>query len=126
MSGVYKNMTRGIVALVFRCRSITGQPSPTSESKAVEWRPVSEVLEAMDPAYAVRITDAFDPAVRVRIHDGVDLLDDAGRSPRTTPRVTSEEGSSPCRQPTAIVRSGRQGKTNGVSATADSRLSDTR
>ena len=95
LSGVYKNMSRGIVALVFRCRPITGQPSPTSESKAVEWRPVSEVLEAMDPAYAVRITDAFDPAVRVRIHDGVDLLDDAGRSPRTTPRVTSEEGCLP-------------------------------
>jgi 8-oxo-dGTP diphosphatase len=29
LSGVYKNMRRGIVALVFRCRIIDGEPRPT-------------------------------------------------------------------------------------------------
>ena len=31
LSGVYKNMRRGIVALVFRCRIIGGEPRPTRE-----------------------------------------------------------------------------------------------
>ena len=76
LSGVYKNMTRGIVALVFKCRPVNGQPGPTSESKTVAWRSVSEVVKDMDPAFAVRITDVFDPEVRVRVHDGVQLIDD--------------------------------------------------
>jgi 8-oxo-dGTP diphosphatase len=32
LSGVYKNMRRGIVALVFRCRIIGGEPRPTREA----------------------------------------------------------------------------------------------
>src|ERR671933_155674 len=37
LTGVYKNMTRGIVALVYRCRPVRGIAHPTSESVAVEW-----------------------------------------------------------------------------------------
>lgn len=83
LSGVYKNMTRGIVALVFRCRSIAGRPATSSESQAVAWRSVAEVTHDMDPAYAVRITDAFNSEVRVRVHDGVRLLSD---NPEPSPR----------------------------------------
>lgn len=75
LSGVYKNMSRGIVALVFRCRPVSGKPTTTDESQAVAWRPVSDVTRDMNPAYAVRITDAFDTIVHVRVHDGVHLLD---------------------------------------------------
>lgn len=74
LSGIYKNMSRGIIALVFKCRPIDGQPTPTSESKAAMWRLASEVIEEMDPAFAIRITDAFDPEVHVRTHDGVEML----------------------------------------------------
>ncbi len=50
-------------------------------------RSVSEIVQDMDPAFAVRITNAFDPEVRVRVHDGVQVLDDeASRSPSALPR----------------------------------------
>lgn len=76
LSGVYKNMSRGIIALVFRCRRVAGQPTTSDESQAVAWCSVDDVTRNMDPAYAVRITDAFEPTVNVRIHDGVHLLRD--------------------------------------------------
>lgn len=75
LTGVYKNMTRGIVALVFRCTSAGGTVAPTPEAAEVRWSPVSEVVATMAPAYAVRITDAFEPGVHTRTHDGVNLLD---------------------------------------------------
>src|SRR4051795_4034316 len=37
LSGVYKNMTRGIVALVYRCHPLAGTARPTRESVAVDW-----------------------------------------------------------------------------------------
>src|SRR5918911_782108 len=37
LTGVYKNMTRGIVALVYRCRPHSGAPGPPQESAAVRW-----------------------------------------------------------------------------------------
>src|SRR3954469_4059866 len=58
LTGVYKNMTRGIVALVYRCRALSGTAHPTRESVAVEWISASEVAERMAPAYAIRILDA--------------------------------------------------------------------
>jgi 8-oxo-dGTP diphosphatase len=33
LSGVYKNMRRGIIALVFRCRIVAGEPQPTAEAE---------------------------------------------------------------------------------------------
>src|SRR3954454_3517689 len=32
LTGVYKNMTRGIVALVYRCHPVAGIPAPSTES----------------------------------------------------------------------------------------------
>src|SRR5919197_2754184 len=75
LSGVYKNMRRGIIALVFRCRIVGGEPRPTSEAKRVEWLSPSQVRELMDEAYATRLLDALNagPAA-IRAHDGLSLL----------------------------------------------------
>jgi 8-oxo-dGTP diphosphatase len=75
LTGVYKNMQRGVVALVFRCHPLADRPHETAEAVAVRWAYPGEVAELMDPAYAVRVTDALSSAApAVRIHDGVHLL----------------------------------------------------
>lgn len=74
LTGVYKNMARGIVALVFRCTPIAGIPVSTAEAASVRWVPLATVLDAMDAAYAVRVSDAFEQGVEARVHDGVNLL----------------------------------------------------
>jgi hypothetical protein len=37
LTGVYKNMTRGIIALVFRCTITGGDLAATDESAAFRW-----------------------------------------------------------------------------------------
>lgn len=74
LSGVYKNMPRGIVALVFRCSPVGGQPTLTNEALSVSWLTIEQIRQQMDPAYVVRVTDAFADEVPARVHDGVDLL----------------------------------------------------
>jgi ADP-ribose pyrophosphatase YjhB (NUDIX family) len=76
LTGVYKNMRRAVVALVFRCRPLANRPHETAEAASVRWVDPAEIAELMDPAYAVRITDAFSGAAPVtRIHDGTHLID---------------------------------------------------
>ncbi|MDA0564605.1 NUDIX domain-containing protein [Streptomonospora sp. S1-112] len=71
LTGVYKNTTRGIVALVFRCKPSGGIEQPTSESTAVEWLTPEQVEERMSEVYAVRLLDALDSSSpHVRTHDG--------------------------------------------------------
>ncbi len=71
LTGVYKNTTRGIVALVFRCKPSGGTARPSSESTAVEWLTAEEIVERMSEVYAIRLTDALDPnSPHVRSHDG--------------------------------------------------------
>jgi ADP-ribose pyrophosphatase YjhB (NUDIX family) len=77
LTGVYKNMTHGIIALVFRCRVISGTPGPTAEASEAAWLTPDEVRERMSPAFATRLLDAIEdhthgPAIRT--HDGKDLL----------------------------------------------------
>lgn len=75
LTGVYQNMSRGIVALVLRCRPLAGQPHETPETARVRWMTSDEIRREMVQAYAVRMLDALDgdpPAVRS--HDGVRLL----------------------------------------------------
>jgi len=66
-------MTRGIVALVFRCTPITGQLAVTSEAEQVQWMELDEIKIAMTPAYFVRVADAFGTEAQVASHDGVNL-----------------------------------------------------
>lgn len=76
LTGVYKNMSRGVVALVFRCVPGGGAPTPSNESVSVRWMTSQEVRESMAPAYAVRVLDAMQNGeVHVRVHDGVAVID---------------------------------------------------
>ena len=71
LTGVYKNMARGVVALVFRCRPTDGEPSTSAEAQELRWLGAADVPEFMDEAYAVRVLDAVSagpPAIRS--HDG--------------------------------------------------------
>jgi 8-oxo-dGTP diphosphatase len=75
LTGVYKNMTRVIVALVFRCKITGGDLATNDEVSAFRWATAEEVTGLADEAYAVRVLDALGadhPAV-VRHHDGVHL-----------------------------------------------------
>ncbi|SPM30518.1 NUDIX hydrolase [Mycobacterium terramassiliense] len=74
LSGVYKNLTHGIVALVYRCRPAEGITHPTAEAREVRWMTRGEVQSAMSPAFAVRVLDAFDESVHSRAHDGVSVV----------------------------------------------------
>jgi 8-oxo-dGTP diphosphatase len=73
LSGVYKNMRCGIIALVFRCRIVAGEPQPT-EAEQIAWLSPDEVRELMDEAYATRLLDALQPGpAAIRAH-GLSLL----------------------------------------------------
>lgn len=75
LTGVYKNMARGIVALVFRCRPVGGAERLSDETAEIAWLTPDEVLASMTEAYAVRLLDALgDDGPYVRIHDGRRLL----------------------------------------------------
>ena len=76
LTGVYKNMTRGIVALVFRCHVVGGTERTSSETDRIAWLTPDQVRERMTEAYAVRLLDALrnpDHPI-IRAHDGVHLL----------------------------------------------------
>jgi ADP-ribose pyrophosphatase YjhB (NUDIX family) len=78
LTGVYKNMSQGIVALVYRCRTTTQADQHTEEAAEVKWHPITAVQELMLPAYAVRVTDATAPGqVATRAHDGTNLINEA-------------------------------------------------
>jgi 8-oxo-dGTP diphosphatase len=76
LTGVYKNMSRGIIALVFRCRSIGGSLTENPEVAGFRWIREADVSSIMSEAFAVRILDAYqhDAAPSIRDHDGVRLV----------------------------------------------------
>lgn len=74
LTGVYKNLTHGIVALVYRCRALDGDAHPTTEAREVRWMTRDEVESAMNPAFAVRVLDAFDERPHSRAHNGVNVV----------------------------------------------------
>ncbi|GAA2905754.1 NUDIX domain-containing protein [Streptosporangium fragile] len=76
LTGVYKNMARGIVALVFRCKVIGGHLTETDEARAFCWVTAEEVRELASEAFAIRVLDAMhhDQPPAIRQHDGVRLL----------------------------------------------------
>jgi 8-oxo-dGTP diphosphatase len=79
LSGIYKNMNRGIVALVFKCRPTGAKPVHTAEAATFRWLEPHEIHDLVDEAYAVRLLDALaDNGVAVRSHDGVHVLDISG------------------------------------------------
>jgi 8-oxo-dGTP diphosphatase len=76
LTGVYKNMNRGIIALVFRCQVLSGQLTPNDEVANFQWATAQEVTSMVNEAFAVRILDALRENSRpaVRQHDGVHLV----------------------------------------------------
>ena len=74
LTGVYKNMQHGIVALVFRC-TIVGRTAQTrDEVDEIRWLAPAE-LSLMSEAYRVRLLDASSSgSPHVRAHDGVQLV----------------------------------------------------
>ena len=76
LTGVYKNMSRGIIALVFRCRPIGGALTENSEVAGFRWIREADVSSIMSEAYAVRFLDAYqnNAIPSIRNHDGVRLL----------------------------------------------------
>jgi 8-oxo-dGTP pyrophosphatase MutT (NUDIX family) len=76
LSGIYQNMPRHIVALVFRCTVAAGLPRENDEVKAFCWATQQRVAELMVEAYAARVLDVLlnHGAVALRPHDGTHLL----------------------------------------------------
>lgn len=75
LTGVYKNMTRGIISLVFRCKITGGDLARSDEVASFRWADGAEVTDLSDEAYAVRVLDALgDTAPAVREHDGKSLM----------------------------------------------------
>jgi len=78
LTGVYKNMSRGVVTLVFRCHAGGGTITETDEATACRWASADEVRERVAEAQAIRVLDGLaagdgrPPAVRE--HDGQMLL----------------------------------------------------
>src|SRR5690349_18483652 len=73
LTGVYKNMPRGIVALVFRAHIVGGSsPTATDEVARLAWLSPDDVADRCDEAYAIRVLDALHEAQpAIRAHDGV-------------------------------------------------------
>ena len=76
LSGVYQNMPRGIIALVFRCKITGGALATNEEVSDFRWVTETQAPRLMSEAYAIRVLDALhDPGpAAVRPHDGVHLL----------------------------------------------------
>ena len=76
LTGVYKNMPRGIIALVFRCKITGGQLTTNTEVTAFHWADEPDIHQLTSQAYAVRLLDALrrDTTPAVRQHDGTELI----------------------------------------------------
>ncbi len=76
LTGVYQNMRRHIIALVFRCRPVGGHLAASDEATDFHWATPDEISEHMDEAYATRMLDGLGGSSRtaIRAHDGVKLL----------------------------------------------------
>src|SRR5215469_14217149 len=55
LTGVYKNLTRGIVAPVFRCKITSGRLTANEEVTTFHWASQPDVASLMTEAYAIRV-----------------------------------------------------------------------
>ena len=76
LTGVYKNMPRGIIALVFRCKITGGHLTANDEVTAFHWADQADIRQFTSEAYAVRVLDALSGGhqAAVRHNDGVHLI----------------------------------------------------
>lgn len=74
LTGVYKNMARGVIALVFRGVVSTPPGERSAEAASIAWVNLADLNQLMSPAYQVRILDACRPGgASVRSHDGFNV-----------------------------------------------------
>ena len=79
LTGIYKHMTLGVIALVFRCRLVGGESRINDEASEVLWLEPKSAADQMTEAFAVRVTDALEgPWPHIRHHDGTNLLASEG------------------------------------------------
>lgn len=77
LTGVYKNIARGIIALVFRCEILSGEIGGSVEVADLCWLSADDVRRKMTDAYAVRVLDALRHGPpQLRTHDGASVLND--------------------------------------------------
>jgi len=76
LSGIYKNMNRGIVALVFCCKITGGHLTTNDEVTAFRWADQTAIRQLASDAYAVRVLDALRRGTTpvIRHHDGTHVL----------------------------------------------------
>jgi 8-oxo-dGTP diphosphatase len=76
LSGVYKNMSRGVVALVFRCKATGGQLAVNDEVTAFRWADEDTIRQLASEAFAIRLLDGLQDGTppAIRSHDGTRLL----------------------------------------------------
>jgi ADP-ribose pyrophosphatase YjhB (NUDIX family) len=76
LTGIYKNMARGVVALVFRCHILGGRLTTNPEASAFRWVTTGEVPALTTEVFAYRVLDAYrdDGTPALREHDGVNLI----------------------------------------------------
>jgi ADP-ribose pyrophosphatase YjhB (NUDIX family) len=86
LTGVYKNMPRGIVALVFLCHPLSTAAPSTDEASRTAWLTLHEITRDMSEAYSIRVTDALLDRAQSRAHNGIALLAD---------RTSDPDGASP-------------------------------
>ena len=73
LTGIYKHLSRGILALVFRCTLLPSTLSPSEEATEVRWWRVEEVDALVEDVYAIRVLDALENqhgSPLLRAHDG--------------------------------------------------------
>lgn len=77
LTGVYKNLSKAVVALVYKCRPISGAANPSPESSEVAWVERLRVGEIVAPVFAIRVSDAIERSdfPESRAHDGTRLVE---------------------------------------------------
>ncbi|GAA4983475.1 NUDIX domain-containing protein [Yinghuangia aomiensis] len=72
LTGIYKNMKLGVLALVFLCRIVSGKLALNPEVSDFRWARRSEIENLMTATFARRVTDALDGdrTASVRSHNG--------------------------------------------------------
>jgi 8-oxo-dGTP pyrophosphatase MutT (NUDIX family) len=70
LTGVYKNMALGLVALVFRCDVLGGVPTIGQETSEVRWTDTAELGRLVGDRQRLRIEDALTgrPAAVIRAY----------------------------------------------------------
>ncbi|UGQ10023.1 NUDIX hydrolase [Yinghuangia sp. ASG 101] len=75
LTGAYKNMKIGVVALVFKCYPVGGKLQGNAEVSEFRWAPPDAALRLLLPTFRIRVLDALtDSPTAVRAHNGEFLL----------------------------------------------------